>query len=399
MKILIAENGQHVVRACRHMAKNGHYIIFASPMAHSRVNRIFFSKSYSEVVKIDNADNDTERIKQIKRVYNEKNCDVFYPFGFELVTDYINVSNNHKELKMNTPYGKYKNYWNLSDKHSLYRLLKDTDVLLPKLFGHVKFGKWTKLKEKDFPVIVKKTKGVGIKKNVILAWNNKDVNSFISNFSKNEKEECEFILQQYISGDIFDVGGFGIEGEIYCAIPQRRTVTLPLRGGVAAVNDIYDDQELIEIASTIINKAKWTGPFQAEFRHDPKSNKYYLLEINAKMWGSTPLSLKSNSNLLEIALNTAVGHKVEKNLNYKNELRYRWICSQELRAISMGSIMDLKDFFSRFCKKSYYDIDLNDPLPDLLRLLKTLFVIFFLRSNLPKPLVNQKTHERLNEIS
>jgi len=40
------------------------------------------------------------------------------------------------------------------------------------------------------------------------------------------------------------------------------------------------------------------------------------------MWGSTPLSLKANPNLLDIALNVAVGKKAKKSLNFKKDLRY-----------------------------------------------------------------------------
>ncbi len=399
MKILIAENGQHVVESCRYLSKKGHEIFFATPLADSTIKKMFFSKSYSKIIKLNPAENTKEKIKNLNKIYEEYSCDVFYPFGYNLVTEYIEESHKEKKLKMNTPYGKYENYWKLSDKKGLYKLLEETEINLPKLYGEIKFNKKIDLKNLSFPVIVKKTKGVGIKNNVQIATNEKQIQDIIKQSEKLRNKSEEFIVQQYIPGTIYDVGGFSIEGNIYYNVPQRRTITIPLRGGPAAVNDVYNDPKLLELARVIIKKAEWTGPFQVEFRHNPNDGGYYLLEVNAKMWGSTPLSLKANPNLLDIALNTAVGRKVKKSLNFKKNLRYRWICVQELKAIRSGDFTDFLGFLIRFFKNSHYDFDINDPLPDIGRLLGSIKTILLNHDQITKPLVTKKMHERLNPQS
>lgn len=390
MKILIAESGQHVVAACRLMAKEGHEIVFLSSKSFDHFVPLFLSKSYSEIININKAENDFDKIKQIKEIYDQKNCDMFFPFGYDLVTAYINESHDCEELWMNTPYAGYEQYWKLSNKFNLYTLLKDTDICLPKLYGRINNESSISLGKESFPVIVKKTKGVGIIKNVILASSNQDIKRYVSAYVENGANNAEFIVQQYIAGDIFDVGGFAIDGEIFCAIPQRRTITYPINGGVAAVNDIYADEKLIQLTKIIISKAKWTGPFQAEFRHDPESDTYVLLEVNTKMWGSSPLSFKANDDLLRLILQYADGKKVKKNMSYRKNICYRWITNQEIKAMVFASIPEKIGFLKRFFGNYYYDIDFDDIGPDLFRFLKSLIQIFLLSHNIPRPLIEEK---------
>lgn len=390
MRILIADFGQHVFEACRYLSKDGHQILLAvnSPLQAYIVNHFF--RHIDEAVTINNKEG-IPKITELKRIYDNKKCDVFFPFGYYLVTDYFKAIESDQSLKMNSPYGSKNIYWDISDKNKLYSTYENTDFHLPFNYGCVRKG--DKLNLEHFPVIVKKTRGKGINGNVILAWNIDEVYSFLANADDSD----EFVIQQYIAGHVYDVGGFSINGDIYYHVPQRRTVTLPLRGGVAAVNDICDDPILLDKAKKIMKISGWTGPFQIEFRQDPSTGIYYIIEINAKMWGSSPLSLKANPDLLKIALDVAVNKKPERSLQFKKNLRYRWLFGQELQAISFGKLDDIIAFIGRFSKKSYYDFDLTDPVPDIAVLSISLYKIFFNRKKIPSPLIDCKKHKELNQ--
>lgn len=385
MKILFAETGQHVIEACRLLARKKNTIVMAvtSPKQHYTVKYTY--RCVNETVLV-NKKIGIERIIELKRAYEDNKCDVFYPFGFQLVSDYYEAIKKNPSLKMNTPYDPDNNYWELSDKSYLYDALKDTNIILP-----IHYNKLDEIGNADYPVIVKRVRGCGIKGNIILAWKKEDIISFVL-----KDEIDDFVIQQYIPGDIYDVGGFSINGEILCAVPQRRTITLPLRGGVAAVNDVVERPELIEKTKTIIGKSKWTGPFQVEFRQDSSTGVYYLIEVNAKMWGSSPLSFKSNPHLLDIALEIATGKIPKKSIPYKKNMRYRWLFGQELRAMAYGNFEDWKAFAHRFLSPSYYDFDIRDPAPDLIRLIMTLYHVLFVRKAIVKPLIDNERHTELN---
>ena len=296
---------------------------------------------------------------------------------------------------MNTPYGDYDSYWNLSDKFKLYSTLEGSNVKLPPFLKRVRVGEKVVLAKKDFPVIVKGTKGAGVKNNVLLGWNNHQVNNFLRQWKAKGDEDGEFVIQKYIAGFICDVGGFSINGELFYNVPQKRIVMIPLRGGPAAVNEVFDEPRIIELTKEIVKRGKWTGPFDAEFRWDPEKDEYYLLEFNAKMWGSSPLSLKSNPNLVNIALNTAMGNHVEKSLEYRKGLRYRWITNQEMIAVAKGDFLDLVRYFLRFLKRSFYDVEIRDPLPDIFRFGQNIKSAVLYRDGLPTPLITKKEEKRI----
>lgn len=398
MRILVVEDGQHALTFCRYLARLGHKIIFATTYKPGSFHSKLLSKYYYKTVRLESSESYKERIKEIKKIYNKHKCDVFFPFGFWRVTDYINAANEDESLRMNTPYGDYESYWKLSDKFLLYETLKGSGVKLPKLYSKVKQDDKIKLKKNEFPAIVKGSFGVGVKNNVILAWSNKEIRDFLKNWKGTGDEQGEFIVQQYIPGFICDVGGYSIDGELFYGVPQKRIIMVPLRGGPAAVNVVFDEPKLIELAKSVVKRGKWTGPFDLEFRYDPRTDDYYVLEFNAKMWGSSPLSLKSNPDLVDIAVKTAVGRKVKKSLGYKKGLRYRWATHQELKAIGMGGFVDVMGYFGRFLKRSYYDIDLKDPKPDLIRFVETLIEVLFHRDRLPEPLIERDINNRLNRI-
>ena len=393
MKILLGESSQNAIEAARYYSKNNHEIILAVPESSKNRPYFFYSRYISKVIRYDSGSSDLKEIQELKKIYEEESCDIFFPFNFELVTKYISVISKNEDYLMNTPYLKGKGYWRLTDKDELYNTATNTNLILPKKICKITGNNIKRIELINYPIIIKRTQGAGIIDNIYLAFNFEEAKKFILKYYDIKAYSNEFLIQEYIPGEGFDVGGFAVNGELYYAVPQRRTITLPLRGGVAAVNDIYPDKKLINLASEIVREAGWTGPFQAEFKWNHINQKYYLIEVNAKMWGSTPLSLLSNPDILNIALNVAKGNKPKKSLEYKTDIRFRWICTQELLSIYNGDLEDFYGFIKRFFKKANYDFNIYDPIPSILNLYCTINRIIFKKSKIPKPLINKKRLE------
>ena len=68
-----------------------------------------------------------------------------------------------------------------------------------------------------------------------------------------------------------------------------------------------------------------------------------------------------------------------------------------MMAMRHGNFMDISNFFLRFFKKSGYDFDMRDPLPDMYRYYDTLRKIIFHPEDIPKPLIDKKTHKNINQ--
>jgi len=116
------------------------------------------------------------------------------------------------------------------------------------------------------------------------------------------------LIQDWWPGEIYDVVLLAVKGEIWGAMVQRRVITHPAypHGGPGCLNVTVDpnkpySRRLLERAQEIVAKIKWTGPAQLEFRSG------HLVEMNAKLWGTYPLSVAAGHDFSEAIVRLAMG--------------------------------------------------------------------------------------------
>jgi predicted ATP-grasp superfamily ATP-dependent carboligase len=73
---------------------------------------------------------------------------------------------------------------------------------------------------------------------------------------------------------------------------HRRLRELDLRGGRStAATSAPCDPRLVESARRMLAALRWHGVAMAEFKWDERTDRFWLLEINGRFWGSLPLAL------------------------------------------------------------------------------------------------------------
>ncbi len=106
-----------------------------------------------------------------------------------------------------------------------------------------------------------------------------------------------FLAQEYVRGT-----GVGIEliaehGEIRLAFQHRRIHELPLSGGGSSYREsVPVDPALLDAASRLIHALNWHGVAMVEFKQDPATGRFWLMEINGRLWGSLPLSVAAGAD-------------------------------------------------------------------------------------------------------
>ena len=90
------------------------------------------------------------------------------------------------------------------------------------------------------------------------------------------------------------------------SITQKRDWTIPLSGSLGARNTTHHAPELIKYGELLFNKIKWTGPAQLEFIYDEKQNKFNLIEINPRFWGTFALSIKADMKIAESIIQSII---------------------------------------------------------------------------------------------
>ena len=105
------------------------------------------------------------------------------------------------------------------------------------------------------------------------------------------------LLQEYVGGQ-----GVGIEliadnGKIIYAFQHRRLHEVPLTGGGSSLRiSEAVNPTLLEASSQLMRALAWHGVAMVEFKRDPVSGRFSLMEINGRFWGSLPLAIAAGAD-------------------------------------------------------------------------------------------------------
>lgn len=81
------------------------------------------------------------------------------------------------------------------------------------------------------------------------------------------------------------------EGTILDAFQHQR-VHEPLAGGGSSYRKSAPlDERMLECSRRLLAHARWTGVAMVEYRVDPRTGSFVLMEINGRFWGSLPLAV------------------------------------------------------------------------------------------------------------
>jgi len=83
------------------------------------------------------------------------------------------------------------------------------------------------------------------------------------------------------------------DGRATLAFQHRRLREWPPTGGVSSFCEAVSPQlhaAQMEKSEALLRAIGWQGPAMVEYRHDPATGRYRLMEINGRFWGSIPLA-------------------------------------------------------------------------------------------------------------
>lgn len=170
------------------------------------------------------------------------------------------------------------------------------------------------------------------------------------------------IVQEYVEGD-----GVGVcllmtkSHEVGGMVSHRRIRELPIAGGPSTCCQTIYDKQLAKYAEDLLKELDFTGIAMVEF----KGGK--LLEVNPRVWGSFPLTLKSESNFTKNWVKCASNLPYEKPY-CKIGVKMNFIVNDTLSAFKYlthgkaGKFFEaVADIFNPSVKEALFTFD--DPAP------------------------------------
>jgi protein-tyrosine-phosphatase len=133
-----------------------------------------------------------------------------------------------------------------------------------------------------------------------------------------------FLLQQYARGV-----GAGIEllanhGEIVYAFQHERLHELPLTGGGSCYRkSVAVNPVLLAASRRLIKALDWHGVAMVEFKWNPATGEYWLMEINGRFWGSLPLACAAGADFPVKLFDLLVLNQLPTDSNYREHVYCR----------------------------------------------------------------------------
>ncbi|MFA6618142.1 MAG: ATP-grasp domain-containing protein [Candidatus Neomarinimicrobiota bacterium] len=112
----------------------------------------------------------------------------------------------------------------------------------------------------------------------------------------------DFLVSTHIMGpdkNIYTYGSFAVDGIVKAHYTGRKLTQRPMKFGVAGfAESIKDIKTVSEYSKRLLNESNFSGISQIEFKKDKETGKYYLMEINPRIWLWIQTATASGVNLV-----------------------------------------------------------------------------------------------------
>ena len=268
----------------------------------------------------------------------------------------------------------------LTDKFKMYMLAKEHGIDTPKTYQYDEtfssFPIILKPRFNHFPIAASPKKAIKIF----------DKNSLVRIYDKllSHTPKENILIQEYIPGpssNIFSFCAYSKKGEIlsyYMALNKIRE--FPLEFGVGTFAKTIYDKELENLGKKLISVLQYTGISEIDFKKDPATNKFKLLEINSRFYAQNLLGKACGIDLADIYYKELVSKsKACLPSSYKNNTYWLDLTRDVpclLKDIITGKV-SLKELLNFIINRKVMALfSIKDPLPYICEILLTPVKIF-----------------------
>ena len=124
----------------------------------------------------------------------------------------------------------------------------------------------------------------------------------------------DVIIQNYIEGFGRAINFFAVNGDIKNYFQYERIHEPGFGGGSSLRKSIKVEPKLKKTSLDLLKSSNYTGIGMIEYRYCPSEKKYFIMEINARFWGSLSLPVFSGINFPVILYDYFVKGEISKSI-------------------------------------------------------------------------------------
>lgn len=226
------------------------------------------------------------------------------------------------------PFGSFEAFRSLSDKQEITENARKIGLDVPQ--QHVLESPSSGLpNDLQFPLVVKPARSVvsvrdGLQKiSVTQVRSAEELRRTLANLAQSA---FPVLLQRRIRGPGIGVFLLRWEGETRAVFAHRRLREKPPSGGVSVYREsVRADPDLVARSEELLDRFDWSGVAMVEFKRDRGTGKAYVMEVNARLWGSLQLAVDAGVDFPRLLIDAALGREAMAPPNYREGARSRWL--------------------------------------------------------------------------
>jgi predicted ATP-grasp superfamily ATP-dependent carboligase len=149
-------------------------------------------------------------------------------------------------------------------------------------------------------------------------------------------EAFPLLIQERIVGEGVGVFLLRLCGSTRLVFGHRRLREKPPAGGVSTYREAIDPpRELVQRCEQLLDQIGYAGAAMVEFKYDPARERYVLMEINARLWGSVQLAVDAGVDFPLALAESALGLPLSAARACKPGVRTIWELGELDHALAM----------------------------------------------------------------
>jgi len=327
MRVLVLDACQRAALACvRSLGQSGFEVIAADEIPNTLAG---VSKYCFETVVYPSPYQAPRGfVEWAKVAFLELEIDAVLPVT-EVTTDLI-VRNRCIWPNIKIPFADIKKIDDLSNKVKLFQLASSIGVPVPRSVVVDNISDMHSAAESiGYPVVFKparsrvlvgdKWQGTAVK----VVESVDELESLMGNFP-----DFNFpaLLQEFVPGKGVGIFTLYRQSKQYAYFAHNRLREKPPEGGVSVLSESrLPQQEVLDYTTKLLNASGWEGVAMVEYR-ESKERGIYLMEVNARFWGSLQLAIEAGVNFPALLLDELSAGKEDavNGENYKVGVKLRW---------------------------------------------------------------------------
>lgn len=268
-----------------------------------------------------------EFIPSVAREIERKRISVVFPMSD--LTTHLVLRNREFLPPVVIPFAGFESYEALTNKVSLFRLAQELKIPFPhshlienrsyveSVRGHLRYPAVLKpFRSKIF------TNGKCVSTEVRYAYTWEELVGIVSKF---DDFLYPFLIQEKIQGEGLGVFCLYDRGKCIVTFAHKRLRERPPSGGVSVLRESVPVDPYLEILSRrLLDKVGWHGVAMVEYKMS-SDRKPYLMEVNARFWGSLQLAIDAGVDFPYLLYCMALEKELDPVEPYKCGVRSRWL--------------------------------------------------------------------------